>query len=96
MAMVSIPDLYARLNELLEPAFLDLIEMKVAGESGLVVKIDGERCLTSIGVWPTGCCDVDFLFISSEQGEFRHLEFQDTDSAVEPVLNEIVLASERR
>ena len=69
--------------------------MKVVGASGLSVKIDGEKCLTSIGVWPNGCCDVDFLYVLSETGEFKHFEFQSTDAAVAPVLREINLAVER-
>ncbi|MDR7135717.1 hypothetical protein J2X06_002926 [Lysobacter niastensis] len=69
--------------------------MKVVGPSGLSVKIDGENCLTSIGVWPNGCCDVDYLYVSTERGEFKHFEFEDTDSAFPTVLREINLAVER-
>jgi hypothetical protein len=49
MSTVAIEELYAKLTEQLEQAVRDRIEMKVVGESGLSVKVDGENCLTSIG-----------------------------------------------
>lgn len=84
------------LTERLEQAVLDRIDMQVVGESGLSVKVDGEKCLTSIGVWPNGCCDIDFLYASSEQGKFRHFEFQSTETALASVLDEIQSAVKRR
>lgn len=95
MSTVAIEELYAMLNEQLEPFVRERIEMKVVGESGLAVKIDGQNCLTSIGVWPNGCCDVDFLYVSSEQGQFTHFEFPSTAAALATVLREIISAVER-
>lgn len=92
MNTIAIEELHARLSEQLSPAVSDRVEMRAAGESGLSVKVDGEHCLTSIGVWPNGCCDVDFLYASSEKGEFKHFEFSSTEAAIAPVLREINLA----
>lgn len=92
MNIVAIEELHARLTEQLSPALRNRVEMQVVGESGLSVKIDGESCLTSIGIWPNGCCDIDFLYVTSEKGEFKHFEFSCTEAAVAPVLREINLA----
>ena len=95
MTVVAIEDLYAMLNDQLEQTVRNRIDMKVVGESGLQVRIDGDNCLTSIGVWPNGCCDIDFLYVSSELGEFRHFELQSTEAALASVLREIYSAVER-
>ena len=95
MTAVPIEELHAMLNRELEQSARDRIELKVVGESGLVVKVDGENCLTSIGVWPNGCCDVDFMYVSSELGEFKHFEFHSIEAAAATVLREINLALER-
>ena len=95
MSTIAINELYAMLMERLTPEVRGMIDMKVAGDSGLQIKIDGENCLTSIGVWPNGCCDIDFLYSTSEKGEFKHFEFQNTSAAVSPVLREIWAATER-
>lgn len=74
---------------------LKYVELADVGESGLSIKVDGPKCLTSIGVWPNGCCDVDFLFAETEKGEFRHFEFGTQDEASSKVAEELMLAIER-
>jgi len=95
MHSISIEDLVVGLNEKLPEFVRHRIVMQVVGDSGLSIKIDGNKCLTSIGVWPNGCCDVEFMFVSNERGEFKHFEFESADAAISPVLAEIVLAVER-
>ena len=95
MNTIAINELYATLMEQLTPEARRMIDMKVVGESGLQIKIDGENCITSVGVWPNGCCDIDFLYVASEKGEFKHFEFYATGTAVSPVLSEIMAAIER-
>lgn len=82
MSVIAIEELYEMLTERLEPSVHKRVEMKVEGDSGLIVKIDDVNCLTSIGVWPNGCCDVNFLYASSEQGQFTHFEFSSTAAAI--------------
>jgi hypothetical protein len=65
------------------------------GESGLHFCVDGPRCLNNIGIWPNGCCDVEYLFVESECGDFQHFEFGSVAEAIEPVLREIRAALER-
>jgi hypothetical protein len=95
MNSISIDELFARLNQQIAQTVRDQIDMEIVGESGLSMRVDGKDCLTSIGVWPNGCCDVDFLFVETEKGEFRHFEFQDTEAATGSVLQEIMAAVER-
>jgi hypothetical protein len=95
MTVVAIEDLYTMLDEQLEQTVRNRIDMKVVGESGLQVRIVGDNCLTSIGVRPNGGCDIDFLYASSELGEFRHFEFQSTKAALTSVVHEIYSAVER-
>ena len=95
MTTVDINDLHGRLVGNLGEALLKDVEMRVLGPSGLSVKIDGENCLSTIGIWPNGCCDVDFLYVSSEQGKFEHFELKSTDDAYEVVLREVERALTR-
>jgi hypothetical protein len=95
MNAVDIDMLHGRLAATLGDALLQRVEMRVLGPSGLSVKIDGANCLNSIGVWPNGCCDVDFLNVSTEQGKFEHFEFESTEGAFNAVLREIERALAR-
>lgn len=95
MTSIDITVLHQLLSERLAENVLARLEMRVVGDSGISIKIDGQKCLTSIGVWPNGCCDVDYLFVEFEQGQFKHYEFSETREAVDPVLLEINLALER-
>ena len=70
-------------------------QAQVVGESGLQVRVEGEHCLTSIGVWPNGLCDVDHVYVNSEKGEFRHFEFAGVQEAVVVVAAEVRAAIER-
>ncbi len=48
--MISIDELHAGLEVALPSAWRSIVQVSNKGESGLQLKIDGERCLTSIGV----------------------------------------------
>ena len=95
MNELSIEHLHSSLQLQLSAAEQVRIKMELVGPSGLSIQIDGERCITSIGVWPNGCCDVDYLYVSSEQGMFRHFEFESEQDAIPCVLQEIRTALER-
>jgi hypothetical protein len=95
MATIDIDALHQELAPRIPPHARAFIEIRVVGESGLSIRINGKNCLTSIGVWPNGCCDVDYLFVESERGQFNHYEFARTEDAIEPVAREIDLAVER-
>lgn len=95
MSLIDIDALHTLVHSRLTASVLARIEMRVVGDSGLQIRINGQRCLTSIGVWPSGCCDVDFIYVESEQGHFRHFEFRATEEAVAPVASEIQMALER-
>jgi len=86
---LDMPELHRRLMASLGDGLLQRVEMRILEPSGLSMRIDGEKCLSSIGVWPNGCCDVDFLCIASEQGRFEHFEFTSIEDAYETVLSEI-------
>jgi len=93
--MISIDELHTRLEAALPSPWRRIVQVSNKGESGLQLKVDGQRCLTSIGVWPSGLCDVDFLIVGSERGEFRHFEVADVPSAHTTVMRELALAIER-
>ncbi|MFZ6647702.1 hypothetical protein ACO0LO_18410 [Undibacterium sp. TJN25] len=95
MPPVSPEELCRNLEEKLPAGARDWVVMRLVEDSGLSINVDGDECLTSIGIWPNGCCDVDFLFVSTERGEFRHFVFGSTEEAVTTVLKEIILAVER-
>ena len=95
MATIDIDALHQKLTLRIPAHAREFIEIHVVGESGLSIRINGKNCLTSIGVWPNGCCDVDCLFVGSELGQFSHYEFARTEDAVEPVVREIDLAVAR-
>ena len=95
MDAVDIDVLYGRLAATLGDSLLKRVEMRALGPSGLSVKIDGANCLTSIGAWPNGSCDVDFLNVSTEQVNFEHFEVESTERAFKAVLREIERALAR-
>ena len=93
--MTSIYELHAGLEVALPSAWRRIVQVWNKGESGLQLKIDGQRCLKSISVWPSGLCDVDLLFVGAERAQFRHFEVADVQSAHASVMRELVLAVER-
>jgi hypothetical protein len=95
MTVIDVDALHALLQSRLNAAMTAQVKIAVVGESGLQIRIEGEKCLTSIGVWPNGCCDVDFLYVSSGQGQFSHFEFASAEEALRPVMSEIQAALER-
>jgi hypothetical protein len=92
---LDIPTLFAALQTRLTAEELALARARIVGESGLQMQVDGEHCLTNIGVWPNGCCDVDYLYTESEKGEFRHYEFASLEEALGTVVPEVRAAVKR-
>jgi hypothetical protein len=93
--LIDIPALFSALKHRLAKAELARAQATVVGESGIQIRVEGDRCLTSIGIWPNGCCDVDFLYTESEQGEFKHYEFKSAAEAIDPVMKEVRAAIDR-
>ncbi len=82
MNKIDVDKLFESVSSLLSPSSRDLIEMKVLGESALQITVDRAHCLTNIGLWPSGLCDIDYLYVESEKGEFNHYELQNIEDAV--------------
>jgi len=95
MSAIEIESLHSQIRAQLKGFSLSQIDMKVIGESGLQIQVDGKKCLTSIGIWPNGDCDVDFFYVESERGDFRHFEFNNNEEALGSIIHEINLALER-
>ena len=93
--MIAIAELHAEIAARLPVQHQALLEVRLLGEGGLHFRVDGPRCLSNIGVWPSGCCDVEYLCVESASGDFQHFEFASVAEAVEPVLREIRAAVER-
>ena len=86
---IDIPALSARLHSALTSEEQGKAQLRVLGESGLQVQVDGVACLTNIGVWPNGCCDIESLYTETNHGEFRHIELVSLEEALEVVLPEV-------
>lgn len=93
--MIDITALHTEIAARLPAQYQALLEMHLLDHSGLQVRVDGAKCLSNIGVWPNGCCDVEHLFVESESGDFQHFEFSSVAEAIELVLREIHAAIER-
>jgi hypothetical protein len=95
MNMIDIEELAQIVRGALPSSISAAIDVRVLGESGLQIRVDGEHCLSNIGVWPNGCCDLEHLFVDSELRQSHHLEFTSTSQAAERVISEIHLAMHR-
>ena len=95
MNIIDVERLAQVVRDGLPASVYDAIEMRVLGESGLQIRIDGEHCLSNIGVWPNGCCDLEHLYVRSELGQSLHLEFTSTAQAAERVIAEVHFAVNR-
>ncbi len=94
MVDLDIKSVIASVKEILNDAELRSVEIKNHAdlghaESGAAFFIEGTYCLTSIGIWPHGLCDVDWLYMSDAKGEFTHKEFFDTNEVAPFVASEI-------
>ena len=83
------------LSEQLTNSEQALVEMQLVGPSGLLIRVEGEQCLSAINIWPNGSCDVEYLDIASENGKIEHFEFRSQNEAIDPVLREIRSAIKR-
>jgi hypothetical protein len=95
MNTIEIDRLHSLLREQLSEEERGQLEMKDLGPSGLQIRIDREDCLSNIGVWPNGCCDVEHVYVSSETGQFKHYEFQSAEEASLVVVQAVRSAIER-
>ena len=96
MGNIAIDQLHGQVVGQLDPYVRSRIKMKIVEISdALVVNVDGDNCVSSIAVWSNGCCDVEYLYVSTEQGEFSHFEFNDIEPAAQTVIREINLAVQR-
>ena len=95
MSIIDVESLAQAVHSGLPASIYDAIEMQVLGESGLQIRVDGEHCLSNIGVWPNGCCDLEHLYAHSELGHSHHLELTSTVQAAERVIAEVHLAIRR-
>lgn len=89
MPIIDLPALLAALRTHLTAEEWGQVEARVLGESGLQVHVESDRCLTRIGVWPNGLCDVEFLFAATEEGAFHHRECASADAALAVLMVEI-------
>jgi hypothetical protein len=95
METIAIEALMRTLSERLTKSECALVEMKLVGPSGLLIRVEGEHCLSAINIWPNGCCDIEYLYVASEKGKFEHFEFGSQNEAIEPVLQEVRSAIKR-
>ena len=96
MGNIAIDQLHNRIVGQLDPYVRSRIKMRIVEISdALVVTVDGDNCISSVSVWSNGCCDAEYLYVATEQGESSHYEFEDMESASQTVLREINLAVER-
>ncbi len=92
---VDIPALFSALRTSLTSEELVHAQARIVRDSALQVRVEGEHCLTSIGVWPNGLCDVDYLYTESENGEFKHFEFASLQEALGVLAGEVRAAIKR-
>jgi hypothetical protein len=71
------------------------VDVHILGESGLQIRVDGAACLTSIGVWPNGFCDIEYLYVESEKGSYEHHEFTSEADAARVLVPAVALAISR-
>ena len=95
MSIIDVESLAQVVRDGLPASIYDAIEMRVLGESGLQIRVDSEHCLSNIGVWPNGCCDLEHLYAHSGLGQSHHLEFTSIAQAAERVITEVHLAMRR-
>lgn len=93
--MIDIDELHRKLLAQLEEEILGKFSFKFIAERGISMSLNGNSCITAIEIWPNGCCDVDYLYMHQEQGQFKHYQFTSIDEAFERIQNEMHLAIER-
>ncbi|MEN3112007.1 hypothetical protein ACFONG_19365 [Uliginosibacterium paludis] len=80
--LINTRELFTALSEQVSGEELSLVSIQEVGESGVQIRIDGSQYLSSIGIWPNGCCDVECICISTEKSEFRHVQVGATSEAL--------------
>jgi len=92
---LDIQALFAALQSEFTAEELAHVFASITEESGLQLRVESDHCLTSIGIWPNGCCDIEYLYTESEKGEFRHYEFANVKEALRSAVLEVRAAIER-
>jgi hypothetical protein len=62
---------------------------------GVHAEIDGDRCITNIGLWPNGLFDVEYISLPSQERTFIHREFNSENEALRNFIEEVRCAVER-
>jgi hypothetical protein len=57
--------------------------------------VDGERCISTISLWPNGLCDSEHIFMATEQRGFDHYEFDSEEVAILTIIRELEAAIHR-
>lgn len=56
---------------------------------GVHAEVDGDACITNIGLWPNGLLDVEYISLPAEERTFIHREFQSEDDALNSFIEEV-------
>ncbi len=62
---------------------------------GVHTEVDGDGCMTNIGLWPNGLFDVEYISLPTEAATFIHREFESEDKALDCFVEEYCRAVER-
>jgi hypothetical protein len=62
---------------------------------GVHVEIDGDACITQIGIWPNGLFDVEYINLPSEKATTLHRELHSSEEALKLFVQEVRLAINR-
>ena len=62
---------------------------------GVHTEVDGDACVTNIGLWPNGLFDVEYISLPTEETTFLHREFESEDEALDCFVKEYHRAVER-
>ena len=97
MNVIEPVDFSERLRASLNDEGLVVSSLKVSSYSGggVHVEIDGDACITQIGIWPNGLFDVEYISLPSEKTTFLHRELHSSDEALKLFIQEVRLAINR-
>ena len=97
MNVIEPADFSQRLKASLHEEGLVVSSLKVSPFSGggVHVEVDGEVCITHIGIWPNGLLDVEYISLPSEKPTIIHRELHSSEEAFLIFLQEVRLTVER-
>jgi hypothetical protein len=62
---------------------------------GVHTEVDGDACMTNIGLWPNGLFDVEYVSLPTEETTLIHRDFESEDEALDCFVEEYHRAVER-